>query len=185
MSLDDERVRFYFRNREQIEEWAAIRSEAAAAVDEWMVQLEPDVAALAHELGPNVRLDAHVGSEQAYPSYRLTRPEWHAPNSDARPACIALEWPRGRTILRGSNTPYVGVRASKDVALGAALRASEDVRRVRLARKDASNQWWVAYAYVPPKAEFPAASDAYRADLINALRAAWQAYVPLFPIAPP
>lgn len=183
MSLDDERVRFYFRNREQIEQWAALRSEAAAAVDEWMVQLEPDVALLAHELGTDVTLSAYVGSDQAYPSYRLTRPGWRATGVEERPACVALEWPRARTILRGSNTPYVGVRASKDLAIGTALRASEEVRRVRLARKDASNQWWVAYTYVAPKGEFPTASDAYRGDLIAALRAAWEAYAPLFPLA--
>ena len=76
MSLDDERVRFYFRHREQIEQWAALRSEAAAAVDEWMTQLAPDIEDLAKSLGPDVKLRVWTGADQAYPSYRLTRATW-------------------------------------------------------------------------------------------------------------
>ena len=56
MSLDDDRIRFYFKHREQIEQWAALRTEAAAAVDEWMEQLGPSLEALASELGPDVRV---------------------------------------------------------------------------------------------------------------------------------
>jgi hypothetical protein len=178
MSLDDERVRFYFRHREQIEQWAALRSEAAGAVDEWMLQLGPEVEALARSLGPDVHVRALVGSEQAYPSYRLTSTAWGFGEIDDPPACVSLEWLRARTTMRGGSTPYVGLRAPKANAVGAALRGSDAVRQARLARKDTASAWWVGYGYVEPSADFPLAADAYRDALIEALRATWLAYAP-------
>lgn len=176
MSFDDERVRFYFRHREQIEQWAALRSEAAAAVDEWMTQLAPDIEELAKSLGPDVRVRAVTSADQAYPSYRLTRATWGFGDAEDPPACVALEWLRARTTMRGGSTPYVGMRAAKTNPVGAALRASEQVRQVRLARKDNASAWWVAYAYVMPSAEFPSGADGYRDALRDALRAVWEAY---------
>ncbi len=184
MSLDDERVRFYFRHREQIEQWAALRTEAAAAVDEWMVQLGPDIEELAHSLGPDVQVRALVGPEQPYPSYRLTRSTWGFGIVDDPPACISLEWLRGRTTMRGGSTPYVGLRAPKTHAVGAALRASETVRQTRVARKETTSPWWIGYAPVAPAPDFPGATDNYRDALLEALRAVWVAYDPFVSALP-
>ena len=178
MSLDDERVRFYFRHREQIEQWAALRSEAAAAVDEWMTQLAPDIEDLAKSLGPDVKLRVWTGADQAYPSYRLTRATWGFGDADDPPACVALEWLRARTTMRGGSTPYVGLRAPKVNTLGASLRALETVRQSRLARKDLTSQWWVSYVYVAPQSEFPGDAEGYRDALLDNLRAVWHAYAP-------
>ena len=43
MRIEDEKVEFYLRNREQLEQWFALRAEAAAAIDEWLASLKPDV----------------------------------------------------------------------------------------------------------------------------------------------
>jgi hypothetical protein len=51
MSLDDDRVLFYLRHRDQIEEWAALRTEAAVAVDGWLFELRPRIETLCSELG--------------------------------------------------------------------------------------------------------------------------------------
>ncbi len=184
MSLDDERVRFYFRHREQIEQWAALRTEAAAAIDEWMAQIGPDVEELARGLGADVRARALIGAEQPYPSYRLTRSAWGFGEVDDPPACVSLEWLRGRTTMRGGATPYVGLRAPKAHAVGGALRGSDAARRIRTARKDATSPWWVGYAYVPPAADFPGSMDGYRDALLEALRAVWAAYEPLVSALP-
>jgi hypothetical protein len=178
MSFDDERVRFYFRHREQIEQWAALRSEAAAAVDEWMTQLGPDIEELARSLGPDVQFRGLTDTEQAYPSYRLTRAAWGFGNVNDPPACVSLEWLRGRTTMRGGSTPYVGLRAPKVNPVGASLRTSEPVRQSRLVRKDLTSQWWVAYAYVAPPGDFPVNADGYRDALLDGLRAVWQAFAP-------
>jgi len=76
MSLDDERVRFYLRNRDRIEEWAALRAEAAAAIDEWLFELRPAVEDLAQGFGSDVRVDVIDEGGFAYPSYRLVRTSW-------------------------------------------------------------------------------------------------------------
>lgn len=181
MSLDDERVRFYFRHREQIEQWAALRGEAAAAVDEWMPQLGPDIEELARSLAPDVHVRTLVGTDQPYPSFRLTRRAWGFGEVDDPPASIALEWLRARTTMRGSLTPYVGLRSAKTHAVGAALRASEPLRQVRLARKDTTSPWWIGYGYVAPPADFPVSLESYRDTLLDALRGAWTAYAPHVP----
>lgn len=180
MSLDDERVRFYFRHRDQIEQWAALRSEAAAAMDEWLEQLGPDIEELALELGSDVRVRSWVGPEFQYPAYRMVREGWGFGDVDEPPACVSLEWVRGRVTMRGNAAPYVGLRSSKGSELGAKLRASGE--RTRVARNDQRSSWWLGYGYVLPASEFPSspdATEAYRKRLIEALRSAWHAYAPL------
>ncbi len=181
MSIDDERVRFYFRHRIQIEEWAALRSEAAAAIDEWMEQLGPDCTELAETLGRQVKLRAHIGKDQAYPSFRLRDDAWPIGGDDDL-ACIALEWPRNQTTMRKGYMPYVGVRSPKSHSMGVALRNSEALKQARFGRKDlhsAASAWWPAYSYVTPAPDFPLSADAYRDTLIEALRGAWTTYAPI------
>lgn len=178
MSLDDERVRFYLKHREQIEQWASLRSEAASAIDEWMEALGPQVEELARELGRDVRLAEQVESHQPYPSYRLTRMAWGFDGSDDPPAAVTLEWVRGKATLHGNSTPYVGLRSPKTGAAGAELRASEAVRQTRVRRKDAASSWWIGYAYVHPSRDVPVDFDEYRDALLQALRETWLAYEP-------
>lgn len=176
MSLDDERVRFYFRHREQIETWAALRAEAAASVDEWMTQLAPDMEQLARVLGDDVQLRTATDQDLPYPAYRFVRSSWTFAELSDPPASVALEWVRGRTTMRGNLTPYVGVRSAKTNALGAALRVDDSFRAAARARKDASSAWWPAYAYVTPPGDFPVSADAYRDVIVAAVRDAWHAY---------
>jgi|HubBroStandDraft_6_1064221.scaffolds.fasta_scaffold927014_1 hypothetical protein len=181
MSLDNERVLFYFRHRDQIEEWAGLRGEAAVAVDEWMTQLGPDVEELAQSLGTDVKVYERVGTEQTYPSFRLVRAAWGFGDTDDPPASISLQWVRARTTMYGTSTPYVGLQAPKSHAIGMTLRSLDALKQARIARKDASSLWWAAYVYVPPPANFPASLDDYREVLIEALRAAWHVYAPFVP----
>jgi len=179
MSIEDERVQFYFRHRVQIEEWAALRTEAAAAVDDWMTQLGPHCDELARSLGPDVRLRAHIGAEQAYPSFRLRHAAWGFDGTEDEPACIALEWIRRQTTMRGNLAPCVGVRSPKTTTIGAALRAGSAFQQTFRARVDQTNAVYAGYRFVRPLADFPISADAYRSVLIEALRDAWNAYAPL------
>jgi len=172
MSLDDDRIRFYFKHREQIEQWAALRTEAFAAVDEWMEQLGPSFEALANELGPDVRV-VRTEPDDPYPAYCLMREAW---GLDARAASIAIAWIRGRTTMRAAQTPYVGLRSLKSCELGIKLRAMEDLKTMRLKRTDKASEMWPCYKYLPPSGAFPEAADTCRDELVAAVRNAWEAY---------
>ena len=178
MSLDDERVQFYLRHAEQIEQWASLRSAAASAVDGWLADLVPHIEELARELGSDVRVGVNVGDDVGYPLYRLTHSAWGFDGQDDPPASIALEWVRARTTISGASKPYVGLRAPKTHDIGARLRASEAVAQARRGRRDTSNAWWVGYSFVSPEGDFASDRDGYRDRLLGALRAAWEAYAP-------
>lgn len=180
MSLeDDERVRFYLRHRVQIAEWAALRADAAEAVDEWLLGLEPHVSALAAQLGAGVASSASTAEELPCPSFQLARATWPRTDAGGLVVSVNLEWVRGRTTLLALASPYVGLRSLKESSLGAVLRADEATKSVRTGRKDTPNPWWVGYGYVLPKVPFPDEAEKYRQALIDALRAAWNAYAPV------
>lgn len=178
MSLDDERVRFYLRHAAQIEAWAALRADVAAAVDAWLCELAESVEGIAAEMGADVRALLRTGDETSYPKLFLRRESWPMKSGDPSVA-IGLEWERAKTTLRGGYLPYVGVRAPKGEPVGAALRESEAFRELRRARKDKTGDYWPSFSEVRCPDGFPASKDAYRDMLLAAIRSAWTAYAPL------
>lgn len=99
MTIDDERVRFYLRHREQIEQWAALRSEAATAVDDWLLGLRDDVDALMVELGSDVAVCVRDQPDATFPGFLLFRRAWSVKDAADPQSSIGLEWVRGRTTL--------------------------------------------------------------------------------------
>lgn len=178
MSIDDDRVRFYLRHREQIEQWAALRSEAASAIDEWLLALRGDVEELVAELGPDVTVCVRHTTDNAWPGFLLFRRAWSVKDATNPQPSVGLEWGRASTTLRGTAAPYVGLRSFRDTELGAAFRGRADLKRVRAERRDATGPNWVAYGYVLPSEPFPENEAGYRALLLEALRDAWRAYAP-------
>jgi hypothetical protein len=176
MKLTDERIAFYLRNRERIEEWASIRNEASRAVDEWITSIQPEIERLASDVGAT--FFAASSTENAWPGFRLSRATWgRGPAGNA--VSIGLEWSRGHTNLCSPNLPYVGLRASKATDFGISLRETASVRGLRSKRKDFASAWWVAYSYVEPQGEFPELRVQYREVLIDRLRDAWDSYSPI------
>ncbi len=155
MSLEDDRVLFYLRHRDQIEEWAALRFEAAQAVDEWLVALRPGVEELVAELGSDVIV--HAVEDLSPPVPELP----HCPPRLAR--CVDRGC--GRVDLAGVDTrqdhaprererPYVGLRSAKERALGGLLRDSRSERyglagRTRRARGGSGTATWCPRARSP------------------------------------
>jgi hypothetical protein len=179
MSLDDERVRFYLRHRARIEQWAALRSEVALAVDEWLLGLQPDVVLLASKIGGGATYHADVTDpDEKWPKLGLRRPSW--PSAEGVPSVwVALEWMSGKTTLYNI-APYVGLVGSRETALGAAIRSSEALQEAKRARKSSSNQGWHAVGdCIFPDPEFPASKDQYRDGLLKELREAWKSYAPV------
>lgn len=178
MNLDNERVRFYFRNAKHIETWAVLRVEAAAAVHEWLCGLEEDVQRLSAELGEEVVLQAVTSETEAWPSYRLYRRNWAVPGE--RPTvAVCLQWARTTTTLYEMNLPYVGLTGGKDDALCVALRGSEDMKAARKRLQHQVSPYFLGWGRVLPPGAFPEAADAYRDALVDRRRAAWVEYAKL------
>jgi hypothetical protein len=175
MTLDDERVQFYLRHREQLEEWQALRSVAAAAIDEWLIALRPDIESLVAEIGGDVELVADLEEEQLWPGFFLKRRAWPGEKREAT-ALIGLEWSRGKTLLGPSSAPYVGVRVDRATSIGRALREDTEFQNNRRLRKDKGLPWWAALGYVLPREQFPEHADQYRAVLLNSIGDVWNAY---------
>jgi len=180
MSIEDERVAFYLRNRKQLEEWFEIRAEAAAAMDEWLALLKPEVETLVAELAGDVELIASLGEEQQFPGFFLKRISWPGTDRDAT-VLIGLQWSRGKTLLATGSGPWVVVRSEKATPVGSGLRDNDEFTARRKERKDKSSQSWAAYGSVLPLPEepFPEQADGYRRVLLDSIRQAWKAYADL------
>jgi hypothetical protein len=172
----DERVRFYLRHREQIEAWAALKSEAAAAIDERLEQLVEDVEGLVGDLGDDVELSAVVQGE-AYPRLLLHRKSWRQTEGSPE-ASVALEWARGKTLLGPTACPYVGVRFDISTERVRLLRNAfrDRVQPTRAARGDKATPWWPCLRNLPGSGEFWDDFQPYRQQLVDALEQAWVAY---------
>jgi hypothetical protein len=178
MTIDDEKVRFYLLHRDQLEEWSALRADAAAAIDEWLRSLQGDLEAVVGELGDDVKLVPWVGEEEGWPGLYL-KCSWWPEGPDEKPlALIGLQWARGKTLLGPSSSPYVGLRIKRDVPVARTLREDKQYQEAKKIRRDTATPWWAALGYVPPEAPFPDQAEAYRSRLINAIRQAWTDYSP-------
>ena len=175
MRIEDEKVEFYLRNREQLEQWFALRAEAAAAIDEWLASLKPDVETLVAELAGDVEFFASLDEEQPFPGLFLKRTCWPGTGRDA-PVLIGLQWSRGKTLLRAGSAPWVVVRSEKSSSIGSGLRDDERFKQIRKARRDKGTQWYAAFGSVLPQGPFPEGAEGYRQVLLNSIRQAWKAY---------
>ncbi len=174
--LSDERVRFYLRHRDQIETWAALRSEAAAAIDTELERIRDDIESLAADLGDDVLLLTKIEGE-AYPRFLLHRESWKQ-NANDPVVSIALEWMRGKTFLNGNASAYVGIRVTvKDQATRKLRTSIKDATQTqRSERGDRVGQWWPCLRYCPCVEPFWDDFETYRRQLLGELRHAWEAY---------
>ena len=103
MMAIDEKVAFYLRHRTLIEEWAALREQAAAALEE----------ALSRAVGiigqrPDTPEIVEDDSDRRYPMYRISL---QIPGVESGAVWVALGWTRGQ-LLRptGESWPYMGIK---------------------------------------------------------------------------
>ena len=175
MRFDDEKVGFYLRHRNQLEEWIALREEAAAAIDEWLTSLTPDVETLAGELAGDVEFFASVEKDDSFPCLFLKRSSWPGVGRDTA-VLVGLQWSRGKTLLISGSTTWVVVRSDRKNAIGLALRHDQSFRQIRKRRNDRRTPWYAAFGSVLPKGPFPEDAEGYRVEILDSIRQAWEAY---------
>jgi hypothetical protein len=98
--FEDERIRFFLRNREDIKAWAAIETDVMAATRELLASSQPLVEERLLAIDPVAR----VGRHDSGPWERIIARHEHWPSTVG----LALEWNRAVDPL-GANRPKVGV----------------------------------------------------------------------------
>lgn len=172
--LTDERIRFYLRHHEQIEAWAALRSEAATAVDDLLATLVDDVDSIAEELGVLVKV---VVDGASYPRFMFHHERWRM-DPEAPEASIAFEWNRGKTLLLDTAAPYLGARfdVGTDDMRRRRDRFCDLTKTVRVKRGESAGLWWPCFQRLSADGPFWEDFDAYRDKALTAIRSAWDAY---------
>ena len=165
----DEKVAFYLRHRTLIEEWAALRGQAAAALEEafsravGIVSQRPDALEI-------VKDDA----DRRYPLYRVSL---QVPGIASNAVWVALGWARGG-LLRpsGESWPYMGVKAPGAGKGDAAYDSAKSLLREAAARRlwtESSASGWVWWNYLPLGAS-ETDLDAYAVRHVEGLVDAWK-----------
>ena len=166
----DEKVGFYLRHRTLIEEWAALRGQAAAALEEafgraaGIVGQRPDT--------PEIVWD---DADRRYPLYRVSL---QVPQVAPDAVWIALGWTHGG-LLRpsGESWPYAGIKApgagKGDTAYETAKSLLREVAVARLWTKSSASGW-VWWNYLPLD-DSETDLDAYAMRHVEGLVDAWNA----------
>ncbi len=111
--IRDPRARFYLDHRAQIEEWAALRSEAGRALYDLLLDLVDELAVEVQERGERLARTADL-DKGGYPRLVLEDASWRAPTELNAPYGLALEWERATIASGGQARVYVAVRADPD-----------------------------------------------------------------------
>ena len=166
----DEKVAFYLRHRALIEEWAALRGEAAAALEEAFSRAVGVVGQRADTL-EIVKDDA----DRRYPVYRISL---QVPGIASGAVWVALGWAHGG-LLRpsGESWPYMGIKAPGAGKGDAAYDTAKSLLREAAARHlwtESSASGWIWWNYLPLEAG-ETDLDAYAVHHVEGLVDAWKA----------
>lgn len=174
-SIEDERIAFYYRHRDDIRRWAAIEKDLPQHVHRYLLSLQPRVAGLAKEF------EAYPYTkdlDRGHPKLLLVRRPWLRSSEQARVG-VGLEW-RSNQVDLITDKPYVGVWVDKQLDGGEDLHAAlvEAVAGVRSDLGYRYNAWWPAWAHVAPSE-----GDAFWEDLgplteklTDRVRQAWRTF---------
>ena len=167
----DEKVAFYLRHRALIEEWAALRGQAAAALEEAFSRAFGVVGQRADT--PEIVRDA---ADRRYPLYRVSL---QVPGIAPGAVWVALGWTRGG-LLRpaGESWPFMGIKAPGAGKGDAAYDTAKSLLREAAARRlwtVSSASGWVWYNYLLPLEASETDLDAYAVRHVEGLVDAWKA----------
>jgi hypothetical protein len=156
---------FYLRHREDIEEWAALRSEARDYLGLALLGLGSEVTALADELGCEVFIGPDDGMMTIY------RAEWKTRSADIS---IGFGWDTRRLLTPNTYTEWAWVGAyleGRDSTRGRAY--TEALKPMKQRHGYAAGSPWAVWRPVVPQTGRPVEPDDYAAQVLAEVRKAW------------
>lgn len=172
--IDDERLLFYLRNRELIDEWAAIRDDLMRAANAFYLSIGTELAERAVDLGGDVLVNMEDGT---WAQVGLHRDSWARGDSDAPVIAINLEW-NSKSAGFTHTHRICGLRASVAAEGGAPIHAAVTERiaseRARLGFPRYSRDW-PAYRDIadPSGDEWWTDLKPFRTEIVDAIVDAW------------
>jgi len=185
--IDDERIKFYLKHQERIEEWAALSKDVSGVAHRFLCSCQDDIEALAGELGPDVHIHAHLESD--YPKLLLYRPAWHPQNSRHEASIpprigVGIEWRhKDVTFVGHESSAYVGVWVDCGNEAGRhfrdkAVRVFREERLLTEPRRNWATSWWPSYGWARAQGEYWDDLSLYRQQLVDCVRSYWQKFAP-------
>jgi hypothetical protein len=168
--LDNERLQFFLRHRDDIREWAAIEAEVALATRDILAACQADIGERLGVIDPSAEVVRHDGGR--YERILARRPMW--PDGIG----VALEW-------ETSVDPFGGVLPKFGVFVLAGDPEAEPAkqRMVTLARESAAfraggfkvpgDQVWPAVRRVAKSSTWWQDPDAWAGGIVDALVELW------------
>lgn len=180
----DARAWFYLDHRRDIEEWAALRPEAAAFLHTRLLELGPQVEDLAVELGAEP-YDADLDDGGGLPRIGLRHQQWV---SNGHPVAVVVEWKPSALLdpHSGDRWPYVAVRNDGGTQDSVRRQQLTDLfTAVRKVHHGSSGTPWPFWRYVLPAPGPGVDPDALVRACVAQLRQLWEIASPLLDGAHP
>jgi hypothetical protein len=170
--IRDEKTAFYLHHWALIEEWAALRPQGVAAVEDALLGLVPRLAEAEDE---GATLTVFDGEDERHPGFLLDRPSWRRGDVVVG---VALRWERAQLLDPYGNTwPYVGVRVVGSDPLRRELRQvvgkglEAEAKRLGWEETDSKYPYW---RWVETRTDV-IDPDQWADDCREALLAGWRA----------
>jgi hypothetical protein len=178
--VTDAKTEFYFKHRRQIEEWAALRSDARQVLEHALRGLAERASEV---LGPDVTVLGEQLDGGTWPHISALDSSWSKRGCLVK---VAVAWNRSQLLsATGSNWPYVGIHLDAKQPRAQALRQAVRAEAGEAARQlgwTSNDSYWPYYGYVKPRTEV-VQPDELAEDCLLALQAGWQRLAPLLEVA--
>lgn len=173
----DAKAWFYLDHRDDIETWAALRSDARQLLDKHLVGVADEMAELADQFG--VELDTGDLESGSKPRAGPRRQSWHY--NGIADVSVVVQWERARLLTPGSNEwPWVAVRVPAAAADdGRGKQIIEGMKPVRSLLKGQSSAAYPLWRYVRPPAGAAVNPGAFVDDVLTSFRELWDAAAPI------
>ena len=180
--IDDERICFYLRNREDIDQWCALRQEASRALDTFLQESADEIEALAAQLGDDVVTRANLRGGRGGSYIRFFRKGWI--DGHKVRAAIELGW-------RGSGAVFFpqprreqawvavwvnrGARGGAELVVTARQEFSDRAKKLKLTSGSSTSSHPV-WRYQSPRREFWKNLAPFRQQIIDDLQKFWDEF---------
>lgn len=172
-AIDDDRLRFFLQHQEQIDEWAALRGEASAVLDQWLRAQVEIFEGVAADLSASL---IRPRANEKWPAFYLHRQAWRSGPGQARVA-IGIQWESKKVLFNGPAAPYVGVSwPGRHEGPDNYGRFRELTETSRKERQDKATPGWAAYRHLAADGAYWENLDPYAEMVERELRVAWTTY---------